>query len=317
MRRDNEYSEESHAVLNMKYDAAIRKAQVLIGVAKWDSAQVHLRKALMEDPESALAHYYVSFCYFKKKQYGKAEKEAKLALSLSPDYAAAYGLLGWIALMQNKYSDALKATESAIRLNPTEASYYVIKATVHIDSYNIKQALEAAEDALRLDPINEAAGSIRTLALTALNRRAEADEQANAVMSTSPGSSLAWYQKGLQLFSCGKLDEARDAVLESLRLEPEDQETQSLLIKIMSARKGFLSKFWRFYLWWWSMPRFARVIILITVIALLFVQNSIIHRYPATTPFLSPMPFVYMGFFILARNSIYIFNFVIRKGWIK
>lgn len=317
MRQTNEHIEDSLPDAKMQYNTAIKRAKVLINAARWDNAKQELFKALSADPGSATAHYYMSVCYYNLNELDKAKNEAKLAISLSPDYANAYLSLANIALKKEKYSEGLKAIKTALELDPARVDLHVTRSALLINSGDLKKGLNAAEEALRLDPNNKTAGSNRTIALTKLGRHNEADIQANAVISGSPDSAMAWYQKGIQLFGSGKLDEAREAVLESLRLKPENKNAEELLFRIMSAQKGFFSLFWKWNLLLWKFPPSIRWIISISLYLFIRGLTNAVKQYPALTPIAAIIICIWFIFCIYTWIARSTFRLAVRKGWIK
>jgi tetratricopeptide (TPR) repeat protein len=312
MKKNNKYTEDIDSDPKIQYNAAIKRAEILINAARWDDAKQELCKVLATDSESVIAHYYMSVCYNNLGELREAKKEARLAISLSPDYANAYLSLANIALKKKRYSEGLKAIKTALELDPINAIFFVTKSALLINSSNPIEGLEAVEKALRLDPTNETARSNRTIALINLGRHDEADAQANTILSDSPDSPLAWYQKGAQLFMSGNLDGARKAALES-----EGRNSERLLLEIMSAQRGFLSLFWRLNLWLPKQPPFWIGMIITVITILMGVCIYMIEEYPTPSPFFLLLPILWLILFIYIAFARQIFKLAICKGWIK
>ncbi len=300
-----------------EHDIALERAQMLIEGERWEQALAELQKALVAEPESPLARHLSGICYLYMGEYEKAKHEEKLALELYPDFDDAYWILANIALQQEKYSEGLKAIKVALEMDPSDAEYYVTKASLLLDSNKFQAALDATDEALKLEPENESAGGIRTLALSSLGRHDEAEIQAQNVMKSAPDDPLSWYQKGAQLFAQKRLDESRHALLESLRLDPENAEAEMMLMKVMSAQKGFFALFWRWTLFLLQYPPTTQRVIIIGLFLFTRIIRGIGQSNPKLAPITIPITVIWVLFCIYTWSAESLFKLSVRKGWIK
>ncbi len=111
------------------------------------------RRAVMLDPEDAVAHYAVGRAYLSNRLYDDALAEFKEALAINPSHALAHYGLGATYVFHGQPELSLPHLEIAIRLSPHDAnlgSFLVRKAQALIYLRKYEEAVDFARRALRL-----------------------------------------------------------------------------------------------------------------------------------------------------------------------
>ncbi len=70
-----------------------------------------------------------------------------------------------------------------------------------------------------------------------MGRKDEAEIQTEKMLSKNPESALLWYQKAVNSINRGDIDTARESVTTALRINPEMEEAQNLLLKLINKNQ--------------------------------------------------------------------------------
>lgn len=299
------------------YADAVKRAEMLTGVQKWDAALTEIRRALAAQPDSAHAHYVAGLCHYMLSQYPQAKSEAKESIKYDPELPHAYWLLAVTCERQERYGEGLHAINQAIELDSTDSDNHGARALILFNSGKIELALESAEHALRLNPENIESKQIRTLALSSLGRHTEAEQEALESLRLGADESISWYQRAVQLFAQGKIDEARAASLEALRIDPEHEEAQTMLMQTIGARNAFFGLFWRWTIFMYRFPPQTRWIIIGAIYVFIRILKSSAKQIPSLQPFAITILLLYIIFCIYTWAARPLFRLAVRRGWFK
>jgi tetratricopeptide (TPR) repeat protein len=130
---------------------------VLLAVAQASSQSTQLAQPIVEraialDPNIALAHNVLGFCYFRVGDYGRAAGAYKTASDLDPSKGRfAYDTA--LALERaNKASEAAPYAERAAKIDPSVAVNHYLLGKLYGKLERKAEAVEQLETAVRLDP---------------------------------------------------------------------------------------------------------------------------------------------------------------------
>lgn len=198
-----------------------------------DEAQNLLMKAVELDPQSSFGLADLSFTHLMQCVNGwsddpdtsKAEAVslAQRAVSMNGRDAYAMALLGAADLFSGHHQDAVRKLRDAIDLNPNDPHAYALLARAQVYLGDGKEALDNIMTAIRLsprDPFMALWYSIRSLCGFVAGQHEEAIEWAEASIRAQPNRSSSYLDLAVNNALCGKLDEARQAVLDLKRLNP-------------------------------------------------------------------------------------------------
>ncbi|MCG7522345.1 tetratricopeptide repeat protein [Ruegeria sp. Ofav3-42] len=196
-------------------------------------AQNLLMKAVELDPQSSFGMADLSFTHLMQCVNGwsddpdasKAEAVslAQRAVSMNGRDAYAMALLGAADLFSGHHQDAVRKLRDAIALNPNDPHAHALLARAQVYLGDGKEALGNIMTAIRLsprDPFMALWYSIRSLCGFVAGRHEEAIEWAEASIRAQPNRGSSYLDLAVNNALCGKLDEARQAVLDLKRLDP-------------------------------------------------------------------------------------------------
>jgi tetratricopeptide (TPR) repeat protein len=154
-------------------DAALHDDAALLNLelGRADAAVRHFSASLALKPDSAPAHYNLGTALTVAKRLDEAAAEYRRALQIDPAYANAYNNLGSVLLSQRRFADAIAAYREVVRLQPAAPAGFANLAAAYAAAGQFEQAVEAIDVALRLSPPEPAAGELRRLRATYLQRR--------------------------------------------------------------------------------------------------------------------------------------------------
>jgi tetratricopeptide (TPR) repeat protein len=152
----------------------------------------------------------------RKRAYDKASR----ALALDPDLSSPYAVLAVIQVVDRRYEPAIASAQQAVSLGPTDAEAYMALAYVQLISGNHAEAVAAVETALRYDP-NLSAIDRYTAGLVFYLQRdyTKALDNFERARDGSPGNGEFVTPLALAYVRAGRLDDARAAVAEGVRLQ--------------------------------------------------------------------------------------------------
>jgi len=197
-------------------------------------AQRLFRRVIEIDPSFAAAHAGLAYTMFLSAVYfgampdaellDTALREAQEAVALDDKDAMSYFILGRIRLIRREYELSIADLETAIELNPCLATAHCGLGDSLAYSGRLAEAIPRFEEAIRLsphDPRRWAFLVYGSLALMFLERHEEAAEWANRAVGVPNATFWANAQLVAVLSFSGRIEEARVAVTDLLRREPE------------------------------------------------------------------------------------------------
>ncbi|WP_250028982.1 tetratricopeptide repeat protein [Paractinoplanes maris] len=167
--------------------------------------------------------------------FEQLELEQAVALlqpALSADPAAREGwiLLARIQLALDDAAAALDAADRAIQLDPGDPRPLALSSRALTVLRRHEEAVTLAYRAVIADPRNALWHDRVAWALLSADRQvADAEQAARTAIGLDPTEAHYYYTHGVTLDALGHLDQARQALLISLRMEPENPVAQHRL----------------------------------------------------------------------------------------
>lgn len=190
-----------------------------------------LSRAIDLDPAFAAAYARLGRVYMTERMFQwstdddlleRAEDLAGQAIALDPALPGAHQTLAYVRLVARRFDDATAHARRAVALDPNDADARVTLSEVLCCAGEPAEALEQAELALRLNPHYPPSYLFALAqAYQLLGRNGEGIEACRRMIVRQPDHSRAHFLMALMLFETGRLDEARAALEESHRLNPE------------------------------------------------------------------------------------------------
>jgi adenylate cyclase len=138
-----------------------------------------------------LGHYYLL-----KREYDKAISEGKVAVELDPNSSLAAVFYGWTLRSVGRYEDALREYERALRLDPLNLTTPVYHkcATFNVMGRH-EEAIATCKKVVELDPKYSPVYFQLVVAYSSLNRMDEARAAASEILKIYPNFSVEDFAK--------------------------------------------------------------------------------------------------------------------------
>ena len=109
------------------------------------------KEIVARDEGNAVAHFNLARSYYFIKKYDSAELHAKRATRFDPLNAGYYELLGSLAFALERYGNAITDLSTAVRISPERVSAYLKLAATYEKIDDDGRAISSLEQALQVD----------------------------------------------------------------------------------------------------------------------------------------------------------------------
>jgi Tfp pilus assembly protein PilF len=110
------------------------------------------QEVLKQDPQNALAHFYVAVCYHRQRRLDDSAKELDATLAIAPDYWRAEELLGSIWLEKKDYVRAREQFTHLLKTVPGDYGAHYNLGILAIREGKLDEARLHLRAALAADP---------------------------------------------------------------------------------------------------------------------------------------------------------------------
>jgi cytochrome c-type biogenesis protein CcmH/NrfG len=167
---------------------------------------------------------------FERVDPGRAAALLETVLAADPDTAAGWILMARIRLVLDQVDAALDAAGRAITLVPEDPRPLATASRALTLLGRHDEAVAMAYRAVIVEPGNPLWHDRVAWALLAADRQtADAEQAARTAIGLDPDEAHYYFTHGVALDALGHADQARQALLTSLRLEPENPVAQHRL----------------------------------------------------------------------------------------
>ncbi len=166
-----------------------------ISEADAEKAENAALKAVELDPDEAEAHLALGLVNFTNRNFDRAIPEVDTAIDLNPGYATAHHLLGTLLTHTGQAEDGLSHILTAIQLSPKDeeiALFYARAALANLYLRRHEAAVEWGRKAVRGPAIQWPAHCFLVAALAHLDRKDEAEQALDGLLSFRPGITLSF-----------------------------------------------------------------------------------------------------------------------------
>lgn len=217
------------------YDLYLRALPALYSMTREGNTECRelVGRAISLDPGFAAAHvllargldYAIGQGWFTAEEQGAASLQAlQVACRLDSQNADALASHGRVlAYLGGSHDEALALVRQAVAINPNSAFVWHYSGWTHLYAHDSTTAIDHLEKAIRLnprDPLGFQAWNGIAIALIQLERDGEAVEAAQRAVRSNPHFHSAWRALASSLALAGRVEEARKAMDEMLRLRP-------------------------------------------------------------------------------------------------
>ncbi|MGE0486679.1 MAG: adenylate/guanylate cyclase domain-containing protein [Gammaproteobacteria bacterium] len=150
-------------------------------------------------------------------------RDARMAVELDPRDPVAHLAVGCLHLALGDIAPSLEAMNRAIELNPSMPMAWIMLGFVFAVSGDAEGALMATERAQRLNPRADTVWIHDNFALAywELGRHEDALEEARRLLAVQPGYFTGYIYLAMNHVALGRVDEAREAIVEGRRIRPD------------------------------------------------------------------------------------------------
>jgi cytochrome c-type biogenesis protein CcmH/NrfG len=167
---------------------------------------------------------------FERVDPARAAAHLENVLAADPQSAEGWILMARVALVLDQVDRALDAAGRAVALAPEDARPLAMASRALTLMGRHEEAVTMAYRAVIVDPKNPLWHDRVAWALLAADRQiADAEQAARTAIGLNPNEAHYYFTHGVALDAMGHADQARQALLISLRLEPENPVAQHRL----------------------------------------------------------------------------------------
>ncbi|GAA1590269.1 tetratricopeptide repeat protein [Actinoplanes couchii] len=160
---------------------------------------------------------------FEDMQPDKAAEMLAPVLASRPDSASGWILMARIRLTLDQVPQALEAASRAVELAPEDPRPPAIASRALTLLGRHDEAMSMAYRAVIVEPRNPLWHDRVAWALMAADRQlGDAEQAARTAVGLDPNEAHFYFTHGVTLAALGHIDQARQALMTSLRLEPEN-----------------------------------------------------------------------------------------------
>ena len=178
-------------------------------------------KALIINPQFALAYLNRGLAYFSQGDYQRAIDDYNKALKINPQSALAYSNRGLAYLSRGDYQQAIDDFNQVLKIDPQFANAYLNRGIAYLARRDYQQAIDDFNRVLKIDP---------QFANAYLNRGSAYDEQGdyqqaiddyNRALKINPQSANAYLNRGTAYQKQGNYQQAIDDYNQALKINPQ------------------------------------------------------------------------------------------------
>jgi len=189
-------------------------------------------------------------------------------LSLDPSDAFVRRTLGWACLGAGRSFDAHAHALESLKIEPSAYEGHLLLAEACSRSGDHAGALQASDEAVRLRPDAAGGHRLRSTSLRSAGRLAESRAAAETALRIEPDAF--WSHLVLAHVAIAQRDvrASADAYREALRLDPSNDEARWGLVLAIKMRNPAFRWASAFHSWFFGIPQWARVLLLVCAIFL-------------------------------------------------
>jgi Flp pilus assembly protein TadD len=208
----------------------------LYGVSRYADALRESQRALANDPHDAEAHRLRALALSMLRRHVEARKAVAAALALDPQSEWSHRIRAHVLINAGSPRSARSSANESIRLRPNDAEGYSLLAEVQLMLDENEAALASARHALSIDP-NHIGSLVRaTFAAEGTGRIEEALDFARRAVACRPLDAAAHRALGIAAFRAGDRAVAKEALRESVRLDPQNETARAELLRTLRSR---------------------------------------------------------------------------------
>lgn len=178
-------------------DLRLRKAEADIQLERWDYALAEYGRILRADEKNLAALFFRAYVHERQQHYDQARVDYEAFLTIQPLHLEARLGLAHVLQKMGRRTDAMDVLNQTVQMFPDSADAYAARAAFETKYLQYELALYDWNEAVRLRPGNEGFIISKVDLLIRLNRKKEACEALDALVSkgTPRGVLKEWYDR--------------------------------------------------------------------------------------------------------------------------
>lgn len=178
-------------------DLRLRKAEADIQLERWDYALAEYGRILRADEKNLAALFFRAYVHERQQHYDLARVDYEAFLAIQPLHLEARLGLAHVLQKMGRRTDAMDVLNQTVQMFPDSADAYAARAAFETKYLQYELALYDWNEAVRLRPGNEGFIISKVDLLIRLNRKKEAREALDALVSkgTPRGVLKEWYDR--------------------------------------------------------------------------------------------------------------------------
>lgn len=178
-------------------DLRLRKAEADILLERWDYALAEYDRILRADEKNLAALFFRAYVHERQQHYDLARVDYEAFLTIQPLHLEARLGLAHVLQKMGRRTDAMDVLNQTVQMFPDSADAYAARAAFETKYLQYELALYDWNEAVRLRPGNEGFIISKVDLLIRLNRKKEAREALDALVSkgTPRGVLKEWYDR--------------------------------------------------------------------------------------------------------------------------
>jgi Tfp pilus assembly protein PilF len=296
----------------------LEKAEFALQARRYDLAIHLMRKELSAHPENAVAFYTIARAYVLKRNTPAAINALRESLRLDPENSNSHMLYGTLLKDTGNFVQAEQEFLTSLSINPaSHYTHFVYASFLLHQKKNIAKAREHISIALALDASNAKYHLVVGRVLAEEGHLDEADKEYLRALSLDPDDYLVLNSYGAHLLTKkNRPVEAFEFFRQAMLRNPNDPDVRNNLLLALKVKHKFYSPFWQSSLLLrkeLGRPRFAIITTVVVGIIVAVVQIANVTNNPALLLLTFCLSLVVI--YLLLVNPI--FNFLVKRGWIK
>jgi tetratricopeptide (TPR) repeat protein len=197
---------------------------------RYAEAVEHFREYIWANPNDPAGHHSLGLAYCQLGEFAQAIDPFLRALRLGTEFAEVYHTLGTVYSELEQHDNAANAFQNAVRLEPDNADNHCSLATSYLMLNKPTEAMHSAKEALRLNPNSADAYLHLGCALHYDSGTfAEAAAAYQKALQLQADQFIALGNLGAVSLQMGRLEEAQDALIRAVNINPNDSKLHALL----------------------------------------------------------------------------------------
>jgi len=207
-------------------------------LGKYDSALENFEKAAEIKEKNAGIQHKIAECYFKLKQFSRAESFAQNAVKLNESNKYHYELLASIYVAQFKYKAAIKAYKKLMDKVPNAKEYYLELAELHLLQKDFGDAVDAYNAFEKAFGLSEDVIYAKQKIFLQQGKISKAIEEGKKLVNFAPGETRYVIALAELLVTNNKMTEALPLLEEITKQKREPDPRVYLLLASIYKSKG-------------------------------------------------------------------------------